>query len=360
MQAISLRKAINTLHLWLGFISGIILLVVAITGCMLAFEDEIRNLTELDLLYVEAQQKPQESVQHLLEAVHEYKPEAVVTQVRYFGDPEKAAQVYTKDKKIYAVNPYTNEVLGVRDQEKNFMFVVLSLHRTLLLGHIGEEIIFWNACIFLVILLSGLFLWWPRRRKQFRQAVTIKKNASLKRRYFDLHSVAGFYVFIPMIFIVVTGIDMAAGGSSASKKKSKATKGIAFSAGNYDSALHQAYHGEPVESIRINIPKDSNDVIGVSIRYETNSLRRQTAFVYDRYSVKPLSTDKWEDKNFRQRFFGSDYEIHTGRIIGLPGKLVMFLAALITASLPVTGFLIWNSKRRKKPVVMKKAASVNN
>ncbi|PZR29984.1 MAG: hypothetical protein DI535_00330 [Citrobacter freundii] len=353
MQAISLRKAINTLHLWLGFISGIILLVVAITGGILAFEDEIRNLTEHDLLYVEAQQKPKESVQHLLEAVREYNPKAMVTQVRYFGDPEKAAQVYTKDKKIYAVNPYTDQVLGVRDQEKNFMFLVLSLHRTLFLGHVGEEIIFWNACVFLVILLSGLFLWWPRRRKQFRQAVTIKKNASVKRRYFDLHSVAGFYVFIPMMFVVVTGIDMAAGGSSAPKKKSNVTEGIAFAASNYDSALHQSYHGEPVESIRITIPKDSNDVIGVSIRYETSSLRKQTAFVYDRYSVRPLSSDKWQDKTFRQRFFGSDYEIHTGRILGLPGKLVMFLAALITASLPVTGFLIWNGKRRKKRTGLK-------
>src|SRR6218665_342769 len=348
MLAVSFRKIIHTLHLWLGFISGIILLVVAITGCMLAFEDEMRNLTEHDLLYVEPQQKTQGSVQQMLEAVHQYRPKAVITQVRYFGDAGKAVQVYTKDKKIYAINPYTNEVLGLRDQEKNFMFVVLSLHRTLLLGHVGEEIVFWNACVFLAILLSGLFLWWPRRRKQFRQTVTIKKNASLKRRYFDLHSVAGFYVFIPMLFIVVTGIDMAAGSSSGPKKKSKAIPGIAFAESNYDSALHQAYKGEPIEAIRINLPKDSNDVIGVSIRYETNSLRRQTVFVYDRYSVKPLSTDKWEDKNFRQRFFGSDYEIHTGRIFGMPGKLVMFLAALITASLPVTGFLIWNSKRRKK------------
>jgi len=357
MQVIPVRKAINTLHLWLGFISGIILLVVAVTGCMLAFEDEIRNLTEHELLYVEAQQKPTASVQQVLTAVHQYSPGAVITQVRYFGEADKAVQVYTKDKKIYAVDPYTGSVLGFRDQEKNFMFVVLSLHRTLLLGHVGEEIIFWNACVFLAILLSGLFLWWPRRRKQLRQALTIKKNASLKRRYFDLHSVAGFYVFIPMLFIVVTGIDMAAGSASAPKKRSKAIPGIAFAESNYDSALHQSYKGEPVESIRVIMPKDSNDVIGISIRYETGSLRKQTAFIYDQYSVKPLSADKWEIKSFRQRFFGSDYEIHTGRILGLPGKLIMFLAALITGSLPVTGFLIWNSKRKKKDTGWKKMIS---
>lgn len=345
----SFRKIINTIHLWLGFISGIIIIVVAVTGGMLAFEDEIRNVTEHDLLYVEAQPQPQQSVKNLLEAVHQYNPKAVPTQVRYFGDRDKAAQVYTKDKKIYAVNPYTNEVLGYRDQNSNFMFVVLALHRTLLLGHVGEEIIFWNACVFLAILLSGLFLWWPRRRKQLRQAATIKKNASSKRRYFDLHSVGGFYAFIPLLFIVVTGIDMAAGGSSAPKKKSKPA-GIAFATSNYDSALHQAYKGEPMESVRVGLPKDSNDVITVSIRYATSSLRKQTNFIYDRYSVQPLQTDRWQAKDFRQRFFGSDYEIHTGRILGLPGKLIMFLTALITASLPITGFLIWRGKRRRKAV----------
>lgn len=342
-----LRKIINTLHLWLGLISGVILLVVAVTGGMLAFEDEIRNATEHDLLYVEAQQRPQQSVQNLLQAVHQYNPEAIPTQLRYFGDRDKAVQVYTKDKKIYAVNPYTNEVLGYRDQNTNFMSVVLSFHRTLLLGHLGEEIIFWNACVFLVMLVSGLFLWWPRRRKQIRQAATIKKNASSKRRYFDLHSVGGFYAFIPLLFIVVTGIDMAAGGSTAPKKKSKSA-GIAFAASNYDSALHQSYKGEPMESIRVNLPKDSNDVIAVSIRYATSNLRKQTNFVYDRYSVQPLQMDRWQEKSFRQRFFGSDYEIHTGRILGLSGKLIMFFAALIAASLPVTGFLLWRAKQKKR------------
>lgn len=354
MPLSTLRKTINTIHLWLGFVSGIILVVVAVTGGMLAFEDEIRNVTEHDLLYVEPLPQPQQSVQQILGAIHDYRPKAVPTQLRYFGDADRAVQVYTKDKKIYAVNPYTNKVLGFRDQERNFMFVVLSLHRTLLLGHIGEEIIFWNACVFLVILISGLFLWWPRRRKQFKQAITIKRNASPKRRYFDLHSAGGFYIFIPMIFIVITGIDMAAGGTAAPKKKSKLS-GIAFATGNYDSALHQAYRGEPMDVLRIGIPKDSTDVIAINIRYKTNELRRQTNFIYDQYTVRPLQTDRWQDKTFRQRFFGSDYEIHTGRILGLPGKLIMFLAALITASLPITGFLIWNSKRKKKGLIKKTA-----
>jgi uncharacterized iron-regulated membrane protein len=41
------------------------------------------------------------------------------------------------------------------------------------------------------------------------------------------------------------------------------------------------------------------------------------------------------------------YDIHTGAILGLPGKLLAFLAALIAASLPVTGFLMWRSRGKK-------------
>lgn len=168
------RKLINTIHLWLGLASGAILIIVAATGCILAFEDEIRDSTQQGLMYatpVPGQRRL--GVDSILNVIHTYDSKAVVTQLRYFGEADKAVQCYTKDKKIYAIDPYAAKVLGYRDQGRDFLFVVLSLHRTLLLGKVGEEIIFWNVWLFLIMLLSGLVLWWPRRLKQIRQAMVI-------------------------------------------------------------------------------------------------------------------------------------------------------------------------------------------
>jgi uncharacterized iron-regulated membrane protein len=43
-----------------------------------------------------------------------------------------------------------------------------------------------------------------------------------------------------------------------------------------------------------------------------------------------------------------NYDIHVGQILGLTGKIIAFLASLICASLPITGFIIWWGKRNKK------------
>ncbi|MFT3934145.1 MAG: PepSY-associated TM helix domain-containing protein [Chitinophagaceae bacterium] len=355
------RKLINTLHLWFGLISGIVLLVVALTGCVLAFEDEIRDGTQHELLYVQPENKPLLNVQQTIAAIKLYDSKIKINQLRYFGQPGKAIQCFAKDKKIYAVDPYTGKVLGVRDQEKDPLYVLIAFHRTLLLGKLGEDIIYWNVRIFLVMLISGIVLWLPRRVKQIRQSLTIKKGASGKRRNYDLHSVLGFYACIPLLIIAMTGIDMSADNPKEAKQKSVMMATVKSSApkGIYDSVLQQVYHNEAIEGLRVTLPKDSTDIITVNIRYQTSGLRKQTVFSFDRYSGKLLKTDDYRNKTFSQRFFGSNYEVHTGRVLGLPGKIIMFLAALIAASLPITGFLIWRGKNRKKssskkqPVVAK-------
>jgi uncharacterized iron-regulated membrane protein len=342
------RKTVRAVHLIVGLVSGTILLLVAVTGCMLAFEDEIRSATQHDLIYVKPENKPQLPVEQVMAIIKAHDAKLRLSQIRYYGDAGKAIQCYTRDKKIYAVNPYNGSIAGFRDQEKDFLSVVLSLHRTLLLGHIGEKIIFWNACLFGIMLVSGLILWAPRRLKYWRQAVTIKQGTTHKRRIYDWHRVSGFYAFIPLLLMVVTGIDMAASRGKAVPKKSPLQPGTAAVASVYDRALQQAYHGEPLEYLRIAIPKDSTEAIAINIRYQTKNFRKQSNFFFDQYSAKLLSVEPWQQKNFRQRFFGSDYEIHTGRILGLPGKIIVFLAALVVISLPVTGFLIWRGKRHRK------------
>jgi len=347
------RKIVRTLHLWGGLASRLLLLIVALTGCILAFEDELRDTFQPGLLLVEKENRPFLSVQGAIDAVQQYDKKLKLTSIRYYGDSTRAIQCYTKNKKILALNLYSGAVLGVRETEKDVLSVVLSLHRTLLLGKVGEKIIFCNVWIFLTMLISGLFLWLPRRVKQIRQGLSIKVRASFKRKNYDLHSVLGFYAAWPLLLIAITGIDMASGGRREARLQSRAGTGPAD--GVYDRAVAQVYHNEPIELLRVNLPQDSTAVITVNIRYETHGLRRQNSWSFDRYSGLLLKADMYKDKSFRQRFFGSDYEIHTGRIAGLPGKLLMFLATLVAASLPVTGFLIWKGKwgRKKNPNTVK-------
>ena len=58
-----------------------------------------------------------------------------------------------------------------------------------------------------------------------------------------------------------------------------------------------------------------------------------------------------ENASVADKLMRANYDIHTGAIIGIAGKILMFCASLIASSLPVTGFYIWLGRRKKKKVI---------
>ena len=85
------------------------------------------------------------------------------------------------------------------------------------------------------------------------------------------------------------------------------------------------------------------------MRFGNNDL-----FYFDRYSGKLLKYLPNAKKSMGLKLNDLNYDIHIGQALGLTGKIIAFLASLISASLPVTGFIIWLGKRKKsKPKVLK-------
>jgi uncharacterized iron-regulated membrane protein len=70
---------------------------------------------------------------------------------------------------------------------------------------------------------------------------------------------------------------------------------------------------------------------------------------FDRYNGNLIWQQHWDQKNPGERLIGMNYDIHVGAIGGLAGKIIAFLAALVSASLPITGFYIWWNKKKKRP-----------
>lgn len=158
-----IRKAVNQIHLIFGLASGVIVLIVALTGCIWAFEEEIRYFTQHDALFVDPQPTAPIAVSRVLHVVNTADPLACIHQIRLFGDPARAIQVFTKDKRMLTVNSYTGQLLASGSQEDDWLLINLKLHRTLLLGDIGKKIVYWNAWIFGLMLVSGFVLWLPKR-----------------------------------------------------------------------------------------------------------------------------------------------------------------------------------------------------
>lgn len=69
---------------------------------------------------------------------------------------------------------------------------------------------------------------------------------------------------------------------------------------------------------------------------------------FDKYSGKLLANKPHHNLNTAEKYSNANYDIHTGSYFGIIGKIIWFIAGLTCTSLPVTGFLVWWGKRKKK------------
>ncbi|HUC79941.1 MAG TPA: PepSY-associated TM helix domain-containing protein [Flavisolibacter sp.] len=372
-QSQKIRKAFLLLHRWLGLTTGLVVFIVALTGCLYVFEEEWRELFHHKYLHVADTSGQRKTLTELTAAVKNAYPQEAITQVRFLEEKDAAFVFLTKNELAISVNPYTGEITGQRNMKKDFMNVVLDIHLDLLLGEAGKQIVRWNVLIFFVICITGLVLWWPKQKCFFKQAVSIKWRAkSWKRVNWDLHSVLGFYALAVLLIISLTGIfwvfdtaknmvSLATGSPVWQAPKLKSTPAFLRKADPLDHAYAAAKFSHPgARQVLITVPKDSVEPIRILFRYPYTIIRKQTTLWFDQYSLANMRTDAYQNYTRYEKVSRSIYDFHTGRIraLGIGSKIIYFLASLFAASLPVTGFLIWWGRNKNKKQLLKKPVAV--
>jgi len=103
------------------------------------------------------------------------------------------------------VHPLTGQVLGQVDENASWIGFVESFHVDLLMKHNGRS---WNgigASSLLLLVLSGLVLWWPGIR-HWRRAFKVDLRRTWKRMNWDLHSAVAIWTLGFTLIWAVTGI----------------------------------------------------------------------------------------------------------------------------------------------------------
>ena len=131
-----------------------------------------------------------------------------------YRDPARSVKFNQFSKKdglrfVY-VDPYTGKILK-DDATIYFFFITAHLHNSLMLGKAGQWIVDISTIIFLIGLVTGLILWWPKKwtKTTRRQSFTIRWKAKFKRVNYDLHNVLGFYTLSIVLVLTVTGLIIA-------------------------------------------------------------------------------------------------------------------------------------------------------
>lgn len=372
-------KAVNRwLHLWLGLISGIIVFIVSITGALYVFKTEISNALE-PWRFVEPRDEAMVPPGVLLDTASVYVPGTKATGLTYDGEEGAAAVGFWGEqdgKRIFSVvfmNPYTGAFIKKQQlvgDGFNFFQFINNGHRALWLPHaIGSRIVGVATLIFFFLLISGLINWWPRTFKNgfWKNGFRIAWRAPSMRIFYDLHNVLGFYVLVFALAIATTGLvwsfDWFGNGlyyiTSGGKQKMEHhhphsnPANAVLAADSGISALDRAYYkalAEEPNPERIYItpyPADEEDAIEIVFYQKKGKFYSSNEYFYDQYTVEPLRIDgdRYAEAGFGDRLEMMNHDIHTGAILGLPGKILAFFVSLICASLPITGFIMWKKKR---------------
>jgi len=362
------RKAIGKLHLWLGLASGLIVLIVSLSGAMFVFQDELRDLTQ-PWRRVAVQAQPMLPPSVLQAAATQAKPGFTASWTTYNGPSRSTAVYLSKGEEVYYafLNPYTGQVLKVQDLQSDFFTLVQALHMYLLLPPaIGKWVVDVAVITFVVMLISGLLLWWPRNKAARKQRFSVKWDASPKRRTYDLHNVLGFYASALALVLALSGLcisyewlmdgvgALANGGRSIAAENAEPRVDTLLTARPARPVVDIAY-----AHMRQQSPQAEMLLIGpVSKAAPVWCTAYGQALHYyhrDEYRFHPrtgqlLLAQLHASKSPGKKLADMNYDLHTGLILGFGGKVIAFCISLISASLPVTGFLVWRGRHnRKKP-----------
>mgnify|MGYP000803554608 FL=1 len=393
-----MKKIFRKIHLWLSVPFGLIITLVCFSGAMLVFENEANEWFRRDLYYVETVKGSPLPMDKLLEKVATTLPDSVaVTGVSISSDPGRAYQVsLSKPRRasLY-VDQYTGEVKGKSERSGFFMFM-FRMHRWLLDSmNPGNEGIFWGKMIvgvstllLVFVLISGIVIWWPRTRKALKNSLKITATKGWRRFWYDLHVAGGMYALIFLLAMALTGLTWsfpwyrtafykvfgvevqqraAQGHEQKSDAQKRDTKLAAHREkkreGNEVRKGERSRRPENNHSDMYSVTspfvywQEIYDKLGrQNPEYKQISISSGTASVSfnrfgnqrasDRYSFNTdngefTETSLYQHQDKSGKIRGWIYSVHVGNWGGMFTRILTFIAALLGAALPLTGYYLW-------------------
>jgi uncharacterized iron-regulated membrane protein len=365
------RKFWLHIHLYLGFSIGALFVMAGITGSVLVFYIEIDELLNPELvLTAQDQSHPPQTYQQLfnvLKIAHPNRDHSWRLELPDSGTRMVTARYYLPEEKsglAFAplqawINPYTAEVISSRLWGDYAMTWIYDLHFSLLMDLTGRNIVaFMGICVFLT-LLTGLYLWWLKR-KTLLAALTFKFQASAQRKVYDYHKLSGIYGMLILLVIVVTGILLDFSGTKSivntlsplyQPESNSSIVRSDLERLTLDEAVGIAQARFPAAKVKwIVTPEGEAGSYRITLRQNGEpSLRFPKTNVWvDQYSGEILAFRDVREDSAGDTFLRWLHPLHSGEAFGLTGRIIVLLSGLLPLMLFSTGLIRWIQKKRAK------------
>jgi len=356
------RKVWLLFHRWVGLTLGLVIAVLGVSGSILVFEREIDAGLNPELLRV-APAGPMRGFDAIVAAAAEAHPGWTPRYLqRASDDPAVAVMVLLRDaaatEKQVFVNPYTLAVLGERSG-LSALALVRHLHGELLLGELGGIVVGVFSFLCVAFFVAGAVLWWPAKGG-WRRALTVGETNEPRRMMRAWHNVLGAW---PAALLVLASITVPPlvwmGSTDGGPQRPQVGGGPATQAAlappprmlSWDEAAAFASQEAPGQYVGLILRQEGPRGIYM-VRFwppGESAVSKQSNVILPLTGGRIIRVQRPAPFSLAS-LYKTDFaaNIHSGAILGLPGRIVMFLAGLCLPLLFVTGALMWWWGRRKQ------------
>ena len=376
-----LRQVILWVHLWTSLVVGLFVIIVTLSGTALVFRDQTDRLLFYPEMYRETSGAATTSIEEARRIAQAKYPDL---QVDGIVVPEVMSGVYHVDmldkdgSYVYAtIDPATGEVLGTRGDAyaEGFNGFMTKVHFYLFAGElgltdeIGFKVVSAVGLALLVMIITGVYLWWPGLRR-WASGFRIRWRGDRHARNHDYHKVIGIVTVPVLALIALTGATFGFYETSrtvwyaatftepppeypATTPKVDASGQERLSLDELAASVGSRTDARPTNFYYLSGPKDEAVSVGLTAAWDPyagfNGYDGNVYAFADPYTGEVLwKRDPRELPLSARLFEGWIFPVHTGSFGRLPVRILWALVGLAPTVLAVTGLTMWLLKRRAK------------
>jgi len=383
-------------HFYAGLFVAPFMIMLSLTGIIYLFKPQLDNLMYSDLLHVTPSHH-QLSAEQLQQRVLSHFPQAAVS--KYFPplNAEDSAQFVVQEaghEVNVFVDPYRGEILGTQDAKFNLQAIARLVHGELMIGTVGDRLVELAAGWGIMLVVSGLYLWWPRGKSP---AGVLWPRFTKRGRVLwrDLHAVTGFWGSVFLLFMLLSGMawtgmwgkqyaelwntfpaamwnDVPKSDRQAGELNTGKVQTVPWALENTPMPVSTGEHAEhmnhgnmhaapaaPKVSLQqvVNIatergiepgysitqPKTADGVFTVSVF--ADDPRNDATLHIDQYTGKVLADVRWSDYSTVSKATELSVMLHEGKFFGWLNQLLILLVCLMILLGSISGLVIWWKRR---------------
>ena len=386
------------IHWFFGFIFGILLLLIGVSGAVLSYEKEILQIINKDTYFVEIPENKQIlSTKEILEKYQTQNPDSKINSISFSTNKSSSIvlNIASKDpnnrrgESIF-LNPYTAEVLP-QVKGKDFFMFFFKLHRWLTFDGdtqwVGKNAVALSTIACIILTIGGVIVYWNRIKINFIKSFTFSFKYENRAFLSTMHAAIGMWVIPFFLLMCLTGLywsydwyksamytvmqveepkkaiesnkvaKISEEKNNQNKEEQKQWKIISYDSVQKVVDIFNQNILREYKNATLKLTPSKDGYYTISYLYANATHSRETNFIeIDPNKSLVVKESKFEDKKLNEKIMSSILPLHNGEYFGWFGQFAYFISSALMSLFVITGYMLYYDRYKKNRVKVQKIA----